>query len=161
MGLYPELVFCHRVTTRPRREAESDADYRFITAEEFQRLEKSNGLAAWRHFEFGMSYGLPREPVEAALQKNCSVLCLIDLGTIEEAKSCWPQAIGVLLYAPLEQLERRLKARHSHSQAQIRERLENAERVWEKRHLYDHVILNRDGQWEQTLQALTQALKLA
>ena len=154
LELYPELVFCRRVTTRPRRESESDADYRFITTDEFQELEQNDGLAAWRHFEFGMSYGLPKDPVEAAVRGSRPVLCLIDLGTVEQAKSCWPHATGVLLYAPLEQLERRLRARRSHSEAQIQERLENAERVWEKRHLYDHVILNRDGEWDQTIEAL-------
>lgn len=148
------LTFCPRITTRPPREEESDSDYRFVSPQEFQDLEDSEGLAAWRHFEFGMSYGLPIKPVEQALALKQRAFCLIDLGTVEQAKACWPQATGILLYAPLDQLERRLRARHAHSEEQIAERLRNAERVWVKRHLYDHVIINEDGEWEHTLAQL-------
>lgn len=157
----PDLVFCPRITTRPPREKESDADYDFVSKQEFEELEHAGELAAWRHFDFGMSYGLPKTRVEEALAAGNTVLCLIDLGTVTQAKACWPQASGVLLYAPEEDLEKRLRSRGSHSQAQISERLENARKVWSQREQYDHVVINRDGEWDKTLaQLLDIATKL-
>jgi guanylate kinase len=150
----PHMVFCRRITTRPKRDEDSDSDYDFVSPEEFDVLERSGGLAAWRHFQFGMSYGLPRKPVEQALEQGCTVLALIDLGTVEQAKIAWPRSRAVLLYAPLEQLRQRLEARNGHSQAQIEERLNNAREVWNRRTLYDHVILNHNGKWPETLEQM-------
>lgn len=150
----PTLVFCKRLCTRAPRGDESDQDYDFVSTERFLQEEASGRLAAYRHFQFGMSYGLPREPVEKAVLAGLTVFALIDLGTIDQARRCWSNAEGVLLFSPLTELESRLRARGGHSQAQIEERLANAEAVWQRRGEYDHVLFNRQGCWEQTLQGM-------
>lgn len=154
----PDLSFCRRVTTRPARADGSDQDYDFVTPEQFKELETSGELAAWRHFDFQMSYGLARAPVELAERKGQSVLALIDLGTIAQARQCWPHAVGILLLSPLEQLKERLQQRGCHSPAQIEERLRNAQTIWNCRSDYDHWIHN-DGAWSDTLQQMLEILK--
>jgi len=123
-----------------------------VSAEEFQELEKGRKLAAWRHFEFGMSYGLPVEPVEAALAAGKTAFCLIDLGTVDQIRRHWPHCTSILLYAPVEQLRGRLLARGGHTTEQVEERLGNASLVWAKRTLYDQVLMNEDGRWDNTLE---------
>lgn len=158
LSVCPDLHFCRRITTRPDRADGSDQDYDFVTPEQFKKLEVSGALAAWRHFEFAMSYGLPRAAVEAHEQEGRSVLALIDLGTIAQARQCWPQAVGILLLSPLDQLRERLQRRGCHSPAQIEERLRNAEQIWQRRNDYDHWIDN-NGPWSKTVETMFEIIR--
>ncbi|MBT9587474.1 guanylate kinase [bacterium] len=150
------LQFCRRLCTRCPRPGELDSplrDYDFVTPEEFAAQKNAGGLAVWREFDFGMSYGLPRLSVERALQQG-SVLALVDLGTAPQARQHWPYCIAILLCAPLPELERRLRERGGHSLEQIAERLSNAAAVLPSVVDYDYVVVNRPPHWEHALEQL-------
>lgn len=142
------LHHCLRVTTRPQRP--DDKNYIYIDQVEFGRLLTSGQLAAYRTFRGHHSYGVPRKAVEDAIEKGFHVFSLIDLGTAEQARKCWPDCVTIFLMAPLEILEKRLKDKGAHTEEQIEERLENAEKAFSKAPYYDYVIPNRQGQLEKT-----------
>lgn len=149
----PQLTFCPRLTTRAPR-PDDRGDYEFVTPEEFRRRQAAGELALSRDFEFGMSYGLPRRPVEEALAQGRSVLALVDLGTAPQARAIWPECVTILLCAPLSELERRLRERGGHSAEQIAERLSNAAAVLACAPDYDYVVVNRPPGPERALKLL-------
>lgn len=149
----PQLTFCPRLTTRPPR-PDDQGDYEFVSQDEFQRRQAAGELALSRDFDFGMSYGLPRRPVEDALAQGRSVLALVDLGTAPQARSIWPDCVTILLCAPLGELERRLRQRGGHSEEQIAERLGNAAAVLASAPEYDYVVVNRPPGPERALNLL-------
>ena len=51
--------------------------------------------------------------------------------------------------APLEILEKRLYEKKAHTEEQIKERIQNAEKAFLKAPYYDYVIPNRQGQLEK------------
>lgn len=138
----PWLTFCRRLTTRTPRPGDLE-DYDFVDMEEFRRRQAAGELVLSRDFEFGMSYGLPRRPVDEALQAGGSVLALVDLGTAPQARRIWPDCVTILLCAPLSELERRLRERGGHSPEQIAERLGNAAAALASAPEYDYVVVNR------------------
>lgn len=150
------LEFCRRLTTRHPRPGELDnpfRDYDFVEAEEFRRRFQAGELALSRDFEFGMSYGLPRQSVDQALQRG-SALALVDLGTAPQARQLWPDCVCILLIAPLDELERRLHARGGHTPDQIAERLGNAAGVLSRAADYDYVVVNRPPDSRRALDQL-------
>lgn len=149
----PQLTFCRRLTTRAPRPGDLE-DYHFVDMAEFRRQQAAGELALSRDFEFGMSYGLPRRPVDEALEAGRSVLALVDLGTGPQARQIWPHCTTILLCAPLDELERRLRARGTHSREQIAERLGNAVAVLSKAPDYDYVVVNRPPGPERALALL-------
>lgn len=149
----PQLTFCRRLTTRPPRPGDQE-DYHFVTMEEFRRRQTAGELALSRDFDFGMSYGLPRGPVDEALAAGGSVLALVDLGTAPQARRIWPDCVTILLCAPLSELERRLQERGGHTPEQIAERLGNAVAVLASAPEYDYVVINRPPGPERALRLL-------
>jgi guanylate kinase len=162
LAAYPEqLEFCRRLTTRAPRPEEHDNDFRdydFVSSAQFQAAREAGRLALYREFDFGMSYGLPLDAVQEVLRRQKSVLALVDLGTAPAARELWPECICILLCSPLEQLERRLRDRGTHSEEQIAERLGNAAEVLRRVPEYDYVVINR-GSLQDALEQLRGIVK--
>lgn len=132
-----------RVTTRPKRP--DDKNYYYIDQIEFGRYLTEKQFAAYRVFNGGYSYGVRRDPVEEAVAQGYNVFSLMDLGTAEMARQCWPDCVTIFLMAPLDVLEKRLIEKGVHTPEQIEERITNAERAFAKAANYDYVIPNRQG----------------
>jgi guanylate kinase len=147
----PALHFSYarRYTTRPVRpdDAHSD-DYIFISMDRFLALDAADDLIECRHFLFGMSYGIGKSVLTAAAKTSSNVLSLMNLGHVIDVKSALPNAICILIDAPMEAIKRRIRQRGFNSDEQIAERLENARRAKLIRHEYDFVLDNKDGQFE-------------
>lgn len=149
------LEYCRRVTTRaPRPDEAGHSDYEFITQERFSELAARGELAEYRNFLFGMSYGLPRAPVEEVILTGRNALAITNLGTFKEVKAVWPDSVTILLISPIEEIEARLRARGTNTDEQIAERLHNARAALELAPYYDYVVPNRQGRLERTLKEL-------
>lgn len=143
--------YARRYTTRAVRpdDAQSD-DYIFVSMDRFRALDAAGDLIECRHFLFGMSYGVSKSVLAAAAKASSNVLSLMNLSHVRDVKSALPHAICILIDAPLEAIERRMRQRSFNSDDQIAERLENAKSVKLIRHEYDFVLENEDGQFDAT-----------
>jgi guanylate kinase len=143
--------YARRYTTRAVRpdDAHSD-DYIFVSMDRFLALDAAGDLIERRHFLFGMSYGIGKSVLAAAAKVSSNVLSLMNLGHVMDVKSALSHAICILIDAPLEAIERRIRQRGFNSDDQIAERLENAKRAKLIRHEYDFVLENEDGQFGAT-----------
>ena len=151
----PTIEHLITVTTRPKRDREKDnIDYKFITAEEFHQMIEKGRLLEWANV-YGNLYGVPREPVEAALEKGRDILIKVDIQGAETLKKTFPHAVLVFLIpSSKEELLSRLQERRTESKADLEVRLKTAEAELEKLPLFDYVVVNRQGKIEHTLEVI-------
>ncbi len=156
----PPLVFVPRYSTRePRKTEETEAEYTFVTCQAFDRMASSGAFIEYRHFQFGMSYGLPWQQAISPLIDGRDALGIMDLGNVRHVKQMFPEAVTILIDAPLETIRKRLLARGFHTSAQVEERLDNARTVDAYRGFYDYVVQNDDGMLDEALSSLRCVIK--
>lgn len=145
------LHYVRRHTTRERRSEEDDAEYLFVSADDFGALAAGGGFLEYRHFDFGMSYGLAWDVALPPVLEGRSALGVMNLGGVRWVKRLLPEAVTLLITAPREDLARRLLQRGVNTPEQIEERLGNAAKVEHYRPYYDHVVVNTEGHLDQAL----------
>ena len=133
-------------TTRPKRPGETDGvDYRFVTTEEFARMEKASDFLEHAKV-FGHSYGTPRAPVEQALAKGRDIVFDIDWqGTQQLGEASPKDLVSVFILPPsTDELRRRLYTRAQDSDEVVAQRMAKAADELSHWPEYDYVIVNRD-----------------
>lgn len=102
--------FVRSVTTRPKRGDKFDAEYIYITHEEFSALVDNGGVL--EHTEYaGSCYGTPRSEVTRILAENKIPLLVLDINGVESlVKNAAGDfsACGVYVYDTLDVTEQRL-----------------------------------------------------
>ena len=137
------IIYSISSTTRKPREGEIDGKhYFFKTKEEFENLIKQNAFLEWANYS-GNYYGTNKQFVEDNLKNGKSVLLEIELqGAMIVMQKC-PQAVSIFIKPPtFEELERRLRGRHSESEEAIQKRLNTAKDELRHINLFNYVIEN-------------------
>ena len=139
----PDLVYSISCTTRRPRSGEIDGvHYRFITHEDFNAKIAQGLFLEYAHVHDDM-YGTLKADVMRELEAGKNVLLEIDVQGALQVKEKIPQAVLVFVDVPnIEELERRLRGRHTESEAALRVRLANAESERRLKDRYDYVIVN-------------------
>ena len=140
------------VTSRPRREGERDGvDYHFTSQREFQRMIDNGELLEWANV-YGNYYGVPRKEISQALSKGKDVIVKVDVQGAKTIKQILPQAVFIFLRPPsMEELELRLKQRHSESAKDLALRLRKAEEEMKSLSLFDHVLTSYQGKLDEVI----------
>ena len=148
-----------RTTSRPRRDTDTPDEYEFVSVEDFEEAERNGEFLESKEFLFDMRYGLRWSEVERTLDEAAVALGVMNLGNVEQLARVAPEVVRVLVTASLDDLRRRIEARGTHTQEAIDERLDNARKLASSGHLYDHVLVNDDGDFEKTRDALEAILR--
>lgn len=133
------------VTTRAPRPGEVDGvDYYFRTEEEYQQM-----IAAGEFLEtaavYENYYGTPKAPVFENLENGSDVLFEVDVHGARSIKKKYPEAVAIFVMTPtFEDLEKRLRARGTESEASLKTRLGAAKRELGKYELFDYIVFNDD-----------------
>ena len=135
------------VTTRPRRVRESDGvDYCFVSPSKFQEMVGNKELLEWANV-YGNWYGVPKEPVQKALEQGQDVIVRADVQGAATIKKLMPQAILIFLMpASMEELDTRLKQRHTESSLDLALRAQIAEEEIKRLPQFDYIVFNRQGE---------------
>lgn len=142
----PGLEMSVSATTREPRPGEIDGrDYHFTDTDHFKSMVAANQFLEWAHV-FGHRYGTPRVPVERALAEGRDVLFDIDW---QGAQQLYQQAGGdvvrIFIFPPsMDELERRLRARRTDSDAVIEGRMSRAAGEISHWDGYDYILVNDD-----------------
>jgi guanylate kinase len=146
------LEYITTLTTRTRREKERDnLDYHFVSPDRFQEMIKNNELLEWANV-YGNWYGVPRQPVKAALEQGRDTVVKVDTQGAATIKRLLPQAVFVFLTPPsVAELSERLNQRRTESPFDLALRIKTAEGEIEKLPLFDYVIVNRHGEIDQAV----------
>ncbi len=135
------------VTTRPQRTKErNDVDYHFVSSEKFQDMVSGGELLEWANV-YGNWYGVPKEPVKQALDRGQDVIVKADVQGAATIKKTVPEAILIFLIPPSgEELDIRLKQRHTESSFNLALRKKIADEEMKQLTLFDYIVVNRQGE---------------
>jgi len=137
------LVYSISCTTRQPREGEVDGvQYRFITHEKFKEDIEKNLFLEYAHVHSDF-YGTLKADVIKELDAGKNVLLEIDVQGALQVREKINDAILIFIAPPsIEELERRLRDRHTETEENLKLRLSNALKELELKDKYDYVIIN-------------------
>ena len=138
-------IYSISMTTRERRIGEVDGkDYFFLTKEEFEENIKKNNLFEYAIYN-GYYYGTPKDFVFNNINNGTNVIAIIDVQGAMKIESKYSDALSIFIMPPsFEELEKRLKNRHTDTKDNIRKRLEIAKKEISYKDKYDYVVVNDD-----------------
>jgi guanylate kinase len=138
------LIFSISATTRMPRPGEKDGkDYFFVSEAAFKAMRRRHELAEWATVHGQHSYGTPRPYLDRMCALGKDVLLDIDVQGALQVKRRYPEAVLIFITTPtFADLERRLRARSSETQAQIRQRLADARHELTYLPYYDYNVVN-------------------
>ena len=132
-------------TTRAPRAGEIDGqDYYFLSPERFAELREAGDFLECKEvFGLGCWYGTLREPVATGVNAGKWVILEIDVeGALEVMESDLNPITLFIHPGDMEELERRLRARNTESDAQIAARLATATTEFQSITRYQYPIIN-------------------
>ncbi len=139
-------------TTRPERAGEKDGvDYHFLSQEDFQQMIQGGQLLEWAKV-YDNHYGVPKAEIAQALFKGQDVVVKVDVQGAATIKEILPQAVFIFLMPPsMDELERRLRLRHSEPHEGEALRLKKATEEMEKLPLFDYVITSHQDRIDDVI----------
>ncbi|MDL2340161.1 MAG: guanylate kinase [Pseudomonadota bacterium] len=140
----PGIAMSVSATTRPKRPGETHGrDYHFVDDGEFQRMVEADEFAEYATV-FNHRYGTPAAPVRAAVEAGHDILFDIDWqGTQQLHSAMGDDLVRIFILPPsMTELEQRLRARGTDSDAVIEERMHRAEGEISHWAEYDYVLIN-------------------
>jgi len=143
---FPELALAVSATTRPQRPGEEDGvHYWFLDREEFDRRVLAGEFLEWVDY-VGNRYGTLNSEIERLRGAGKAPLLELETDGALRVKSRVPGAVTIFVTAPVEELERRLRARATESSGVIDERIATANRQLEQQEQFDFVVRNDERQ---------------
>lgn len=143
----PELKLAYSVsmTTRTRRPGEVDGkNYYFVTREEFEAAKERGELLESAEF-VGNYYGTPKKSVDALRDEGKNVILEIEVQGAKQVREKCPDALTIFIIPPsMEELERRIRGRHTEPEEIVQQRLTKAAKEMEHVGDYKYVVCNDD-----------------
>jgi guanylate kinase len=149
------LHFVVTATTRRARPTEiNGVDYIFVTKDEFAEM-----IEAGKLLEYAVVYedykGIPKEQVEAPLQKGMDVIMRIDVQGSASMRDLYPDALLIFLTTIDEtELEKRLKERKTETDEGFKLRVATARQELKRINEFDYVVINREFRLEETVDTI-------
>ena len=141
----PRLRLAVSATTRDRRPNEVDGiHYWFLSDEEFDRRLAAHDFLEYHQFPWGQRSGTLLSELERIAKEGEVPLLELELEGSLAVKERVPGAVTIFVDAPLEELERRLRARATESGGEIEERIALAADQRRRAAGFDHVVENDD-----------------
>lgn len=150
-----KLVYSISMTTRTPREGEVNGkDYIFTSKEKFEQAIGQGELLEWAEF-VGNYYGTPLSVVEDLRNQGINVLLEIEVqGAMQVREKC-PDALSIFIIPPnMEELEKRIRGRHSEAEEIVQQRLAKAAGEMKMIKDYKYVVCNDDPQLAADMIAL-------
>lgn len=130
-------------TTRCMREGEQNGvNYFYLSQDEFKKCVENNEFLEWAEFS-GNFYGTKKEFVENCLNRGENLILEIDTKGALNVKKIMPNATLIFIAPPsLEELEARLRGRHTETEEAIQKRLASIKLEIENSKFFDYKIIN-------------------
>lgn len=139
----PGIALSISHTTRAPRPGDIDGvQYHFVDRATFERMVAHDAFL--EHADvFGNYYGTSRDAVEPILQSGRDVLLEIDWQGAEQVRRAMPECVSIFILPPSRaELERRLRARATDSEATIAKRLAASREEIAHAHEFDCIVVN-------------------
>jgi guanylate kinase len=141
---FPELALAVSATTRARRPGEVDGvHYWFLDRAEFDRKVEEGAFLEWVDY-VGNRYGTLRAEIDRLRGEGRAPLLELETDGALLVKERVSRAVTIFVTAPVEELERRLRARATESSGEIGGRIATAREQLQLQPRFDHVVVNAD-----------------
>lgn len=139
----PEYKLSVSCTTRKPREGEVHGkNYFFLTREEFESCIERNEFLEWAEFS-GNMYGTQRPYIEEKLAQGKKLILEIDTQGALNVKKIMPDVVLIFILPPsFEELEARLRGRHTETEEAIQKRLASTKLELENSKYFDYEVIN-------------------
>ncbi|HJW29198.1 MAG TPA: guanylate kinase [Saprospiraceae bacterium] len=147
LSAFPETAFSVSATTRMRRSYEVHGrDYYYLSVETFKLWVENEAFAEWEEVYPNQFYGTLRSEIERLHQLGKHVVFDVDVKGAMSIKSSFPDTtLAVFIKVPsMEELEHRLRARGTETEANIQKRLVKARQELAFEGEFDTTLLNDD-----------------
>lgn len=140
---HPEIKLSVSCTTRSPREGEVHGiNYFFLTRDEFKACIERDEFLEWAEFS-GNMYGTQKAYVEKKLAEGKNLILEIDTQGALNVKKIMPEAQLIFILPPSkEELEARLRGRHTETEEAIQKRLQTVKSEMENSKHFDFQIIN-------------------
>lgn len=142
---YPQVWLSVSATTRkPRSGEKQGVQYHFLEDQDFRDLARRGDFLEWAEVH-GNLYGTPLDKVVEKRSQGQDVILEIDVKGARQVRSRDPDAVAIFVLPPsVEILEERLRGRATEGEAELQERLRNAQEESREKVDFDYVVLNDD-----------------
>ncbi len=143
LARHSEIKLSISCTTRMPREGEVDGvNYFFLDKNKFEECVKNEEFLEWAEFS-GNCYGTKKTFVEGCLQKGEKLILEIDTKGALNVKKIMPEAVLIFIAPPsIEELEARLRGRHTETEEAIQKRLASIKLEIENSKHFDYQVVN-------------------
>ena len=151
-----ELIQIKTLTTRERRHDEHgpDAEYQFVTVDEFLVLKENGGILESNRYS-GNWYGTPKKGVDEILSKDRPGIIQLDVHGALALKKIFPKDVTtIFLSSTVEELEGRLRRRGANTENEMKERLGIARQELARQDEFDFVVENQEDKLEDCVQEI-------
>ena len=130
-------------TDRSPRPGEQDGVvYNFVTTEEFEQNIKDNKFLEYANFA-GNYYGTKKKYIDEKIKEGFNVILEIDTQGALQVKEKMPESVLIFIAPPsIEELEHRLRGRHTEDEETIQKRLAQVKTELERSQKYDYTVIN-------------------
>ena len=143
LNKHPEFRLSISCTTRGKREGEAHGvNYFFLSPDEFKECISKNEFLEWAEFS-GNHYGTKKAFVQDCLNNGENLILEIDTKGALNVKKIMPEAELIFIAPPsLEELEARLRGRHTETEEAIQKRLASIKLEIENSKQFDYKVIN-------------------
>ena len=143
LSKHPEFRLSISCTTRGKREGEAHGvNYFFLSPEEFKECISKDEFLEWAEFS-GNHYGTKKAFVQDCLNNGENLILEIDTKGALNVKKIMPEAELIFIAPPsLEELEARLRGRHTETEEAIQKRLASIKLEIENSKQFDYKVIN-------------------
>ena len=138
-----DFILSVSCTTRnPRPNEINGVNYFFITKSEFEQNIKDGKFLEYASFA-GNYYGTKQKYIQQKMYEGYNVLLEIDTQGALQVKEKMPESILIFIAPPsIEELEHRLRGRHTEDEETIQKRLAQVKIELERSQKYDYTVIN-------------------
>jgi guanylate kinase len=147
-------------TTREMRIGEAQGNpYYFISKEKFSSGVKNGEFFEYAEEDRGNFYGVTKKEMQRALSSNKPVIWKLDYKGAIAAKKLIPASVTILIDAPLEVIEKRIRRRDIATDEYVKIRLEYAKGWYENRDKFDYSVKNEEGKLDEAVKEVAGIIK--
>lgn len=138
-----DFILSVSCTTRnPRRNEVDGVNYFFISKEEFEQNIKDEKFLEYACFA-GNYYGTKQKYINQKFSQGYNIILEIETQGALQVKEKMPEAVLIFIAPPsIEELEHRLRGRHTEDEETIQKRLAQVKIELERSQKYDYIIVN-------------------
>lgn len=156
----PDLAGVITYTARPPRPGEQNGvHYHFVSEGQFKDMIAQDAFLEWALVHKQL-YGTPKLDVMDKLNSGVNIALVIDVQGAAAVKKALPETVLIFIEPDhVETLIKHLQTRRYMDEAEKRLRMADASKEMTARDRYDHRVVNREGQLDETVEAVAKIIQ--